>query len=84
MAALSAGNIAAQEFALEEIVVTARKTVERPQKVPIYIASFSANDLAKRGLDDIARISQFTTNFTVEKLNRYGVQGGGARPVIRP
>ena len=28
-------------------------------------------------------ISQFTPGFSFEKLNRYGVQGGGSRPVIR-
>ncbi|MEQ8733804.1 MAG: TonB-dependent receptor [Rhodospirillaceae bacterium] len=83
LTALGAGSANAQQIALEEIVVTARKTEERLQDVPLSITAFTADELTERGLDDVFEISQFTTNFGFEKLNRYGVQGGGSRPVIR-
>lgn len=83
LVALSAGATSAQQIALEEIVVTARKTEERLQDVPLSISAFTATELTERGIDDVFEISQFTTNFSFEKLNRYGVQGGGSRPVIR-
>lgn len=81
--ALVSSGAFAQNLALEEIVVTARKTEERLQDVPLSITAFTSAELQERGLDDVFEISQFTTNFGFEKLNRYGVQGGGSRPVIR-
>jgi iron complex outermembrane receptor protein len=83
LAALAASGANAQQIALEEIVVTARKTEERLQEVPLSITAFSASEIAERGLTDMNDISNFTPGFEFEKLNRYGVQGGGSRPVIR-
>ena len=68
---------------IEEVVVTARKLEEKIQDVPLTITAFTATELAERGLADVMDISQFTPGFSFEKLNRYGVQGGGSRPVIR-
>jgi iron complex outermembrane receptor protein len=68
---------------IEEIIVTARKIEENLQDVPISITAFTGEQLAERGLTDIYDVSNFTTSFSFEKLNRYGVQGGGSRPVIR-
>lgn len=73
----------AQELRLEEIVVTARKTEERLQDIPLAITAFTGVDLQERGMDDVFEISNFTTSFTFERLNRYGVQGGTSRPTIR-
>jgi outer membrane receptor protein involved in Fe transport len=68
---------------LEEVVVTARKVEESLQDVPISVTAFTSAELEERGLNDIFKLSQFTPGFTFEKLNRFGVQGGGSRPVIR-
>lgn len=68
---------------IEEVVVTARKQEEKIQDVPLTITAFTATEMAERGLADVMDISQFTPGFSFEKLNRYGVQGGGSRPVIR-
>jgi len=85
LACLSLTLLAPTTFAqeLEEIVVTARKVEESLQKVPITVTAFTSEQLTERGLDDIFDVSTFTTSFSFEKLNRYGVQGGGSRPVIR-
>ena len=69
--------------AVEEIVVTARKTSERLQDVPIAITAFTAAQMEERGQDNLFKISQFTPGFSFEKANRYGAQGGATRPVIR-
>ena len=68
---------------LEEIVVTARKQEERLQDVPIAVAAFSNEQLEERGARDMFDVSHFTPGFSFEKVNRYGVQGGVSRPVIR-
>ena len=68
---------------LEEIVVTARKQEERLQDVPLAVAAFSNEQLAERGARDMFDVSRFTPGFSFEKVNRYGVQGGVSRPVIR-
>jgi iron complex outermembrane receptor protein len=83
-----AGQAAAQgtqtaQIQLEEIVVTARKTEERLQDVPISVTAFSAKDLTERGMTDVFKVSQFTPGFSFERANRYGAQGGSSRPVIR-
>jgi iron complex outermembrane recepter protein len=69
---------------LEEIVVTARKSEERIQDVPLTITAFGARDIQERGIQDLYQVSLFTPGFQFEKLgNRYGSQDGGTRPVIR-
>lgn len=68
---------------LEEIVVTARKRDERLQDVPIAIAAFSGDQLAERGSNDLFDVTRFTPGFSFERNNRYGIQGGVNRPVIR-
>jgi outer membrane receptor protein involved in Fe transport len=82
-AALLGAPVLAQNAGLEEIVVTARKTSERLQEVPISITALTSKDLEERGTTDIFKVSQFTPGFSFEKINRYGAQGGAGRPVIR-
>lgn len=45
--------VLAQEVALEEIVVTARKRSESIQKVPISITAITADDLARHGVTQL-------------------------------
>ncbi len=48
---------------IEEVVVTARKRVERIQDVPISISAYSADDIAAKSLTSLMELGQFTTNF---------------------
>ncbi len=66
-----------------EVVVTARKAPERLLDVPISISAFVTEDLAQSASRDLFDISSLAPGFTFERLNRYGVQGGVSRPVIR-
>ena len=67
----------------EEILITARKQHERLQDVPIAVSAFTSEELEERDMRDIFDVSRFTPGFSFERLNRYGVQGGVSRPVIR-
>ena len=66
-----------------EIIVTARKTQERLLDVPLSISAFVSDDLQERGARDVYDLAHATPGFSFERLNRYGVQGGVSRPVIR-
>ncbi len=48
------------EWLMEEIIVTARKREEGLQDAPISISAFTAEDLAYRGVTNIADIAAFT------------------------
>ena len=52
--------------ALEEIVVTARKTEEGLQDVPISISAFSGDQMRERGIF----IPRFTANYTTARCVR--------------
>lgn len=81
-AVLAAGSAAAAPQ-LEEVVVTARKTEERLQDVPIAISAFTSDALQETQARDIYDLTRLTPGFSFERINRYGVQGGVSRPVIR-
>lgn len=51
---------------LEVIEVTARKTVENLQEVPVSITSVSESDLMEAGIDDLTEIQQFSPNTTLQ------------------
>lgn len=80
VAVTSAPLIAAD---LEEIIVTARKRDERLQDVPLSIEAFSSEKLDEMNVTDLYALTHFTPGFSFERNNRYGVQGGANRPVIR-
>ena len=82
-AAVALCGVPAHTAELEEIVVTARKQEERLQDVPLAVAAFTSEQLTERGARDIYDVSRFTPGFSIDKTNRYGVQGGVSRPVIR-
>ncbi|HSD74850.1 MAG TPA: TonB-dependent receptor [Steroidobacteraceae bacterium] len=81
VAALAAGSAAAQQ--LEELTVTARKMEERLLDVPIAVSAFTSKTLQEAGTRDVFDVALLTPGFSFERLNRYGVQGGVSRPVIR-
>ncbi|NVK26291.1 MAG: TonB-dependent receptor [Gammaproteobacteria bacterium] len=71
-ASLSSGSVIAQEekeekeSGLEVIEVTARKTAENLQQVPVAVTSVSASDLAAKGVANITEIEQFSPNTTLQ------------------
>lgn len=68
---------------IEEVLVTARKFEERLQDVPLSVSAFTSATIEDLGTRDLFDISRFTPGFSFERVNRYGVQGGVSRPVIR-
>ncbi|KKO46300.1 ligand-gated channel protein [Arsukibacterium ikkense] len=54
------------ELKLERIEVTARRTVESLQEVPVAVTSIGADDIAERGLGSVVEIQQFSPNTTLQ------------------
>ena len=73
-AASDAGN-----FALEEVVVTARKRTESLQDVPISITAFTAEAIEQRGIENVYDLAKLTPNLSFNQT--YGRVFD--RPVIR-
>ncbi|WP_299071399.1 TonB-dependent receptor [uncultured Paraglaciecola sp.] len=51
---------------LERIEVTARKTVESLQEVPISVTSVGAEELAEKGISVLTEVQQFAPNTTLQ------------------
>lgn len=51
---------------LERIEVTARRTVENLQKVPLSVTSIGAEDIAQNGITDVTDIQQYAVNTTLQ------------------
>jgi len=72
-----ANSAAAQESApiglLGEVVVTAQRREENLQTTPVAVTALSAEDLARRGVDDIVDLDQHVVN-----LSMISGQGGGS------
>jgi iron complex outermembrane receptor protein len=66
-----------------EVVVTARKRVERVQDVPIAISAFSGASLAARGIDKIDGLANITPNMTFQNNPSFGGAGSSAAIYIR-
>lgn len=69
----------AQQIALEEIVVTARKRAESIQDIPISITAFTAADMDKRGIVSMTDVALNTPGFNFENFGN----SGATAPVIR-
>ena len=54
------------ELKLERIEVTARRTVENLQTVPVAVTSIGEEELAQRGIDNITSVQQFSPNTTLQ------------------
>ncbi len=72
--ALFGGTVMAEETAvkekdpsLERIEVTARKSVESLQEVPVAVTSISADELSERGIEVITEVQQFSPNTTLQR-----------------
>ncbi len=67
-----AAEAADQPYAIEEIVVTARKRSEPLQKVPISVAAFTAADINARSVNTLTDIAQFTPNLDMGNQGQNG------------
>jgi len=72
LALLSATSVAAEQAPkvkkaeLERIEVTARKTVENLQEVPVAVTSIGAQELAENGISVMTEVQQFSPNTTLQ------------------
>ena len=73
--------VIAQEGALEEIIVTARKREESVQDIPIAVSAFTADDIRELGLQSIDDIALFTPGFSFQ--SGFGRNSGIDRPAVR-
>ena len=73
--------VIAQEGALEEIIVTARKREESVQDIPIAVSAFTANDIKELGLKSIDDIALYTPGFSFH--SGFGRQPSLDRPSVR-
>jgi outer membrane receptor protein involved in Fe transport len=74
VAALGVQTVHAQSAdtsdALAEVVVTARKTAERLQDVPVAISAFTAEEIASAGLTDLNDLARFSPGINFQ--NQFG------------
>lgn len=79
LALTMAAPVAAQQLAIEEITVTARKRNESLQEIPLSIAAFSVDQLRDKGIDNIHELAEATPGFAMDR----GFGRFFDRPVIR-
>lgn len=72
-------TFAQESFALEEVVVTARKISESAQDVPIALSAVSSNMIEELGIQDLSDISKITAGLVFD--NEFSRVSD--RPVIR-
>ncbi len=56
-----------EDSGLERIEVTARKSVESLQEVPVAVTSISADELAEKGIEVLTEVQQFSPNTTLQR-----------------
>lgn len=75
VAAISSQNAIAEEASaaeteetgLERIEVTARKSIESLQEVPVAVTSISADEMSERGIEVLTEVQQFSPNTTLQR-----------------
>jgi len=81
VAAMGAGLAAAQDSrqeVMEDVTVTARRTEEQLQEVPLSVSAFTANQMVRRNMQELEDVALATPGFAYED---YG--GGYGVPIIR-
>lgn len=68
-----------QSVAVDDIIVTARKTNERLQEVPLAITAVNAQEMQRRGIREVADLSAVAPGLNIEKDQGRRFE----RPVIR-
>ena len=86
-AVFSSDLVLAQEggagFALEEVIVTARKREENLQSTPISISAFTANELAQRQIRSTDQLADVTPNLTFDSYAPSSGQNASSQIYIR-
>jgi iron complex outermembrane receptor protein len=80
-AALAQKNSAG--FALEEVIVTARKREENLQNTPISISAFTANELAQRQIRSTDQLADVTPNLTFDAFAPSSGQNSSSQIYVR-
>ena len=73
--------VLAQQGALEEIIVTARKREESVQDIPIAVSAFTADDIRELGILSVDDIALYTPGFSFQ--SGFGRNAGIDRPAVR-
>lgn len=73
--------VQAQEasLAIEEIIVSARKTEENSQDIPIALEAFSAKTITEKGIEGVEDVADLSASLTFDT----GLLPNDTRPVIR-
>ncbi len=90
--AVLATNTLAQDFALEEIVVTATKRAASLQEVPVTVTAFSAATIEDAGLNDAVDVAAITPSLTIvtplgpfsSRMNIRGIGTSASDPANDP
>ena len=75
----------AQNFMLEEVIVTARKRVESLQETPVAVTALDADALREAGIRNLSDLNQIAPNIEVASANGNAplanifIRGVGAR-----
>ena len=69
--------------ALEEVIVTAQKRAQNLQDIPIAVTAFSAADIERRNLSNIAQLAEFTPNVIFDTTTSISGLSSGAAVFIR-
>ncbi|PSJ42325.1 TonB-dependent receptor [Sphingomonas deserti] len=64
------GEAAAAQDGLEEIVITAERREQSLQDIPISATVFSANEIARRGITNLADVQQSAPSVAINTVNR--------------
>ncbi len=72
-------TVSAQQLAIEEIVVTARKRDESLKDIPLSISAFSVDQLRDKGIDNVHELAEATPGFAMDR----GFGRFFDRPVVR-
>ena len=73
----------AQQFAVEEIVVTARRREERLQDIPLAITAFTAQDIENAGIQDLTDLAMQTAGMQFDARSSGNRTPGRINSVIR-
>ena len=69
MGAIPAVPVYSQGFALEEVVVTARRRTENLQETPVAVTALSADALRDAGIRNLSDLNQIAPNMEVSSAN---------------
>ena len=72
-------EVLAQGMAIEEIIVTSRKTEESVQDIPLSVQAFSRDELRAANIESLTDLANATPGLSYDSLNA----GSSSAPIIR-